>query len=770
MQARVEHMSQTDQFNKEVRERLEQTRHAYYDRLIKTYLNPESKEYKETHGIAPIETYAHIDALLHVEEATKSVVTEKVNEAHAEQLVCEYEASLLARHQENMRILFEHGYTWTGDVRKDFPTLQQALFQGPDRYLYNPGLDETSYQKDHDQFDEQIQTGIVNCQVARMTPSLLLEIYRHEGLPLDDLDHLHRVLWSDHVISGYEDPESKEKFSLSENYFGIPISKGIQPPGAENPGSLVPASDHLAQYLVLHESTLKQQDQLKKLGYDYRNLDVFRSGDDPSSIIDFGTYEKIFTEDKTLYEVLSVNEEERETTKKLNSDNAESWIENYFADYIEASMEKYPLQGSVITLPPWIRSEPVRTFLEQTRLKNYYGLKQKTVNAYILRALQLDGAYSEDLIKQAVENNVQVVKQWLAEGGYQTVQDKAGLLSNQDVFGGPFGIKTLYQLRTEPWFDPALEFLINYRIDGIKEGSLEIQQNPSKHPSNPNAFSAKKTLNLLEALGREDTQTPNPYLRKAKRLREAIAPYEKEFDFYGWSPEDLQTMSLEQVKNLTEKNPTVIDFLYGDSAENLSSEQIILKCLEADPEFYENFLLQFTQKDVHTNREMSTHLLAIHTTHLSRILEQHPQYLERFQEITSKILRSYHTDGLSLLEKSSGEKSVITASRFRVLVSDLLQLSGENPWILPVVTSELQFLNDQLPFTDFDIYYAKLDHFGIPPSHPIPINLNADNYYEEFLFEDWTKGMPPQEHKIQNPEVDQLIRDTYFKLDSLYRF
>lgn len=101
-------------------------------------------------------------------------------------------------------VLDDESLHWTGDIVQDFPTLQRALFIGPNRLFYSEGLSETAYDFIAGSFSLQLQTGVVNCQVSRVTPMILARVYAEKDFSLEPLQDLRVLDWDDHIASAVE--------------------------------------------------------------------------------------------------------------------------------------------------------------------------------------------------------------------------------------------------------------------------------------------------------------------------------------------------------------------------------------------------------------------------------------------------------------------------------------------------------------------------------------------------------------------------------------
>lgn len=136
---------------------------------------------------------------------------------------------------------------WTGDVRKDFPTLQRALYLEKERLFLNKGQEETWYQKDAWSFTGEFMDGIVNCQSARVNSLVLRLIYEKKGLPTTDLERLKALVWVDHIASVYEGEDGYTQLQGLD--LEHPLKEGLRSPITGQEGTVVDLREHMANYL-----------------------------------------------------------------------------------------------------------------------------------------------------------------------------------------------------------------------------------------------------------------------------------------------------------------------------------------------------------------------------------------------------------------------------------------------------------------------------------------------------------------------------------------
>lgn len=699
IEARLLRMAETDEHNREVRAQLERERHAYFDRLIETTLNPESPEYKSRYGIPSIDAFAHIDALTHVEQLIKPYQAQKLDAKRVAELVQEYEANLLARHKENMDVLFAHGYEWTGNVRTDFPTLQEALFQGDDRYFYNPGFSQTLYRQDQEQFDKQLTTGIVNCQVARMTPMVLYDIYERADLPKDDLAHVRQTTWAGHAFSGYENPSTQERFTLMEGVFGTPEWPGTHPPSAEEPGVLRSPADHLAYYLHTHDAMPEQLEQLARMGYGLESLPTFSSIPMPDGTFSFGSYEELVAGDRHASERIT-QEHQTESHVDLEpviEDTAKADVLQAFHQYIKA----HPVEGGssaqgagVVTLPAWLRSPAAREILPDYVALNY----DSETMADVYRALVLDGARSRDLLERIRGRFVEDLKVRLEKRSYPDMGSGFEQwldITNTWYMAGPFGPSVFSSFKNEPWFFDSIDTNIE-----DKTRAFPIMQGDSFLASSI-ASQAVTDIALLDALAQEETrehgtQETNPFAERARRLEQALIPYQDTVEIHGFMPSQIASMPRQQLRDVIARS-SLFNLVARD---NEKLQEAYFDRLANDPDLYVftlELLAQFEYAYSY-RRSISPFL------RLGESAYQNTRLRPRIESATRDILQQT----FDRLESPNENDSYA--------LSALLALHHENLWLRPIIEAQLRRTHEARPLSDFNIHYAGLQRFGLKPA------------------------------------------------------
>jgi hypothetical protein len=296
--------------NAEVIAAIESKRSRSIDRGIDRYMDPNSSEYLgslDTMPIPPASAFFEIDAYKRaIEIAHKWDGEEPLDAVHLEQIRTEQYDYLEEQYQAKLQVILNQAETqWTGDIFEDIPTLQKALFLGEDRFFHHPGYEKTKYQMDYKDFDIQMENGIVNCQVSRMTGFFLADIYKGKDITEHDLSSLRTLDWTDHVASALAITDEngeityyavREEILAQEGKEAMTITEGLQPGKAENPGLALPISYHLAYYYLHHGASSKQRQRMVELGIIDPSSQEHSEGGPTEAIVDFNHYEQAIEE------------------------------------------------------------------------------------------------------------------------------------------------------------------------------------------------------------------------------------------------------------------------------------------------------------------------------------------------------------------------------------------------------------------------------------------------------------------------------------------
>ncbi len=322
--------------NNAVIEQLEADRERTIDEFIETYFeNPELDSIQP-----PVELYFEMDAYRNILQIARQVTGQAINK---EALIKQKESmaqELANTFQQRLQILLERkDLRWTGDPVQDYPTIQQALFFGEQRFFDNPYYQETHYQRDARQFDVQLASGYVNCTVARVFPLVLEQIYRRQGLDLTVLGKYQALAWADHWAGAYDEQQLQE-FDLDN-----PVQDGYQSVFTEEAGEVLPLAAYAAEYLVEHGATVAQQQRLASfLPTTTKWYLTEPPPDEPQPLRNFGYNNKKETD---------LTAEKRKQLQRTIEIAVNEYLE--FIAYRGVDLRR--LIGSenfLVTLPPWV--------------------------------------------------------------------------------------------------------------------------------------------------------------------------------------------------------------------------------------------------------------------------------------------------------------------------------------------------------------------------------------------------------------------------------
>ncbi|MBI2411032.1 MAG: hypothetical protein HYV32_04045 [Candidatus Kerfeldbacteria bacterium] len=245
-----------ERHNREVLGKLRQEYWDAVDETIETYIRPslEKERSSEEIRMAPPEWYIHLDVLRFAIEYLEKQHTQSVDIHVLKQRMHADEERMLNMYQKKLQHLFERtDVEWTGDLMHDLPQMQTLLFLGPDRFYTNSFQDQTYFLQGNASFSAQLESGMVNCQVSRMTAILLDAIYTHYRIDRAVLSQLRIVHWDDHIATAIEFPERADSASVVMTFNDIdpqePFTSGTQPFAALAPGIVEPLAGHVVTYL-----------------------------------------------------------------------------------------------------------------------------------------------------------------------------------------------------------------------------------------------------------------------------------------------------------------------------------------------------------------------------------------------------------------------------------------------------------------------------------------------------------------------------------------
>lgn len=458
--------------NKKITQELEHRLQTKIDETIDRLIDPASPSYEKglEHFLEQSrKVYVEIDALHYALNITNTTKDEQIDRKEIDKKMEEYQESIEELYQRQLqKIIANPALQWTGDVQTDFPQLQQALFIGENRFFYNPSYANTVYQKDMSGFSQQIESGIVQCQVARFTTLVLYDIYHAKRIPVQTLENYKVSSWKDHVSSAYQMGETV--LQLAELDLTEPMRPDVRSPDTQETGVVLPLQAHLALYLAEYGATDTQKKRLRKLKMIDQTKTRYRLEEIPAHIIDFT---QRHGEGKTVYDTKTttpVNEREWETRKVI-----EDYIEN---TSISISEEK---GVSVYFMPKWTSNEEFLQYIVENYDKFFSRTQIETVNT-----LHYTGR--DDVLKK------------IAEAEFQKIVEK---------------------IKTMEWFGSDIENLINSIIDYASEKLKELLlQILAKNPElvqewttyNPNTVNYKGMTSTLKAILNRDYARMSRYL------------------------------------------------------------------------------------------------------------------------------------------------------------------------------------------------------------------------------------------------------------------
>ncbi len=293
LRAEAEKQQEIEQHNTAFEEKQTRLLEAIIDDAIKKYIEHQSTDQL----YPPIDQYAMVDGYHHALTYTQTEQRQALTQEQFHDQTVAQMTEILARYKSGLKkLLANNEFTWTGDVRLDFPTLQRALFVGQDRFFYNPFTNNTSYYLDSSTVSDQLITGLVNCQVANFIPMLLEDIYRAKKLPLADLENLRALFWQDHVQMVWHNPsstgEEDNNYQLRTLNLEQPAILGLASPFTNQAGELLPAKALLADYLVKHGATAEQTERLRSLGLIHATTNMYKDDPPPNKVESFAEFEK----------------------------------------------------------------------------------------------------------------------------------------------------------------------------------------------------------------------------------------------------------------------------------------------------------------------------------------------------------------------------------------------------------------------------------------------------------------------------------------------
>lgn len=250
----------------EILDELTKERAKKIDKYINKYLDEHSDSYL-AHEIPSEETYFALDAINSALEELQRRRSKEFDKDEYKNKVAENETYLRTKYQERLKkILDNPNLTFTGNVVEDFYMLQEAMFFDEDNLFDNKFYGQSQYQKSSADFETQLNTGVVNCQVSRSSAILLNDIYKAKGIARKDLQNLRAIVWNDHIASAYlyEDGSLLQMQELNPQ---DPFVAGHASKKSGEAGKVMNIRNHLAYYLYKNGASDEQKLRIKALGF-----------------------------------------------------------------------------------------------------------------------------------------------------------------------------------------------------------------------------------------------------------------------------------------------------------------------------------------------------------------------------------------------------------------------------------------------------------------------------------------------------------------------
>lgn len=226
------------------------------DDLIEHYLNPSSPEYEgENATVPPLAYYRFTDAHKIVEIIRSSNTNEsiKLDDLHEKSKQHSIEASKELMDRIETLVQYPE-LQWIGNPEQDLLLVQKVLFK------LKEALFKKLYHKNNMSISSQVDSGIVNCTVSRMTPIILEAAYRLNGIDATKLNQ-YRVARSEQHISTavIDSPISAVLVFEEQRIVGQPFIADTNFKGA--PVTVYPLNQHLVEYLKLYATDLTDEQQ-----------------------------------------------------------------------------------------------------------------------------------------------------------------------------------------------------------------------------------------------------------------------------------------------------------------------------------------------------------------------------------------------------------------------------------------------------------------------------------------------------------------------------
>jgi hypothetical protein len=365
---------------------------SYVDELIETYI-----EQADQNLIPPIDVYVQLDSFLQAKTVLTNIGLDNISaQTHA------YVNKVMTTHEQKVaNIISNPDVQWSCDPMQDFTTYQEVVFvgteNGDDPYFdtYSTGSWAAS---------QQIMSGVVNCQVSRMTPIIMQEIYEeHCPASLSLMDGYRTILWEDHIQSGYQTPD--QTYTFNEGNLTNPYITGTQPRYAEGPGVAFPVVTHLAVYIIERGvANGKQIARIQASGLTSGSLSRFLHYPMPQITVPFAhevapdaNYDGFFEESPVSLETdrpLSTKTQDLESSLYLNLST-------------DARQSHLSAGISAVQLPPWIYDRRFIELILKKDIHDYWTLQDIIPFLNKFAPPEIQREIIKPIINEQLEQNTQ---------------------------------------------------------------------------------------------------------------------------------------------------------------------------------------------------------------------------------------------------------------------------------------------------------------------------------------------------------------------------
>ncbi|HLD21771.1 MAG TPA: hypothetical protein VJB65_02630 [Patescibacteria group bacterium] len=726
-------LHETREHNTEVIRELRLEAWKEIDSLIDEYIDANSSEY--IGGATPMNVYYRLDAFRKMLEYADQA-TEKLNKQDLQKRALEYEKQLNTMHAERIaRIVDNPTYTWTGDIVHDLQQLQQATLIGSQRYFSDQiHPDAAFYLRDNDSADNQLMMGMPNCQEARNIAPNMHEI--HNRLDMDSaLDTISTVVWEDHIAIAVQLPDRHtgmtKTYVFNELSLSHPITPGLQPPEAEEPGVVFPLSMHLSYYLTLNFSDLPpdQKNRLIAAGViPQEQLPRYNSQPIPPYPIPLqeyeqrveGTYQPEVKEQKKAIRLL-----ERMQTVLIEAIREDS---DFLVPSFSANKGEFERQSATpMQAPSWMNSEAFVHFLETPyfamSLSNYEEAIIKTEG---VRWLQFVNEETYDRIiqlyaQQIIDKNVSL-NYPLQYSFWPDVQ--------LDIIRHMFVLKP--ELKTQ-WLE-LFSFLFQKQVVTIRDILLD------------DCFRYQQISESLAAQADIDQDFRTQLQQVASAVGTYIEDHPQFRTIHTYSREEIPQLSNEQIDQLLHVTRRVVDMTansYRFSIVQSAQLPALIERMQHKPEKVYALI-----EGLYLDSADNTWLFPIIEQHIT----QHPQMAQRYRELIENV----------------AERSMPPASVPRIYF-DYQQTQKTIEQYPYIGAWKKETLQQRSPneLRTFELNYFRLQQYLPDGTHPqLP---------EQFTIDDLVASLQPAHtrtlraqsndyHKYVNERIDNRIVQLYQQL------